>query len=107
MGRQQYLERLALGRSAFEDPDTEAEGVRENETPRAQGAIDSDDGDGTHSEQQYVKKGRPTNPLTSLWSALLKARTNLIGSRRRSLVLSVRLENECSKMSISGAKICR
>lgn len=78
MGRQQYLERVALGRSAFEDPDTEAEVDRENGTPRTQVAIDSDGGDSTRSGQQYDSKGRPINPLTEERNAALRNAQNAV-----------------------------
>lgn len=63
MGKQQYLERLALGRSAFEDADinpVQANGA----SPQDQTAVE--DGQPTTNiyEQQYDDKGRPINQTT-------------------------------------------
>ncbi|KAK3715296.1 hypothetical protein LTR37_007263 [Vermiconidia calcicola] len=60
MGRQQHLERLALGRSPFEDlaEVTEQSGADSATSPVLQAQA------GQHSEQQYDAKGRPFNPST-------------------------------------------
>lgn len=55
MGRQQYLERMALGRSAFEDPEP---GLQHH--PRQ--ASDADDNGDAGYVQKYDAKGRPINP---------------------------------------------
>ncbi|KAK3710333.1 hypothetical protein LTR37_010399 [Vermiconidia calcicola] len=60
MGRQQYLERLALGRSPFEElPEiTEQEDANRATSPALQTQA------GQQHEQQYDAKGRPFNPST-------------------------------------------
>jgi hypothetical protein len=70
MGRQQYLERLALGRSPFQSgPATINQGNTESqstETPNSTGV----------STQQYDSKGRPTNPATEAQNAKLRHASN-------------------------------
>jgi trimethylamine:corrinoid methyltransferase-like protein len=73
MGRQQYLERLALGRSPFQSGpattnrgNTESQRQQSTETPNDTGA----------SLQQYDSKGRPTNPATEAQNAKLRHASN-------------------------------
>ena len=63
MGRQLYLERLALGRSGFEAP--EAEVPTQGQTvPEGPTTAVSDQLDGEIVEQRYDDKGRSINPST-------------------------------------------
>lgn len=65
MGRQQYLTRLALGRSAFEP-------VKEQEPPRPDSHQNQD---GDHV-QQYDSKGRPINPKIDAFNAEMRKAQN-------------------------------
>jgi hypothetical protein len=71
MGREQYLERLALGRSPFQPgPATNNQGnIEESQRPRSTETPNS-------STQQYDIKGRPTNPATEAQNARLRHACN-------------------------------
>ena len=74
MGRQQYLERLALGRSPFEDPSTNPG----NETAEADTIDGSRLQDGERYEQQYDSKGRPINPRTEERNGAMRNAQNAV-----------------------------
>ena len=63
MGRQQYLERLALGRSPFEDVETDAKS-QDDERPKDENGVSTGYLHLGGHEQQYDDKGRPINPST-------------------------------------------
>lgn len=67
MGRQQYLQRLALGRSAFQDIEHE---TSEADVPEVQ----------THEHyyQQYDRKSRPVNPSTEASNAAMRDAQNAV-----------------------------
>ncbi|KAM0690311.1 hypothetical protein Q7P36_009078 [Cladosporium allicinum] len=71
MGREQYLERLALGRSPFQPgPATNNQGnTEESQRPQSTETPNS-------STQQYDTKGRPTNPATEAQNARLRHACN-------------------------------
>ena len=71
MGREQYLERLALGRSPFQPgPATSNQGnTEESQRPQSTETPNS-------STQQYDTKGRPTNPATEAQNARLRHACN-------------------------------
>ncbi|KAK4615295.1 hypothetical protein CLAFUW4_10079 [Fulvia fulva] len=66
MGRQQYLNRLAFGRSAFEDPEPVIEAEQRPQ----------EDGDDGEYRQQYDSKGRPVNPAVDAIDAELRKAQN-------------------------------
>ncbi|KAK3047203.1 hypothetical protein LTR09_011405 [Extremus antarcticus] len=73
MGRHQYLERLALGRSPFEDLEPEeapTETNDENAPPNQQ--------NGDVYQQQYDRKGRPVNPATEKQNQDLRDAQNAV-----------------------------
>lgn len=73
MGRQQYLERLALGRSAFQSsPAVDNWGNTESERPQSIETPNS----AAVPPQQYDTKGRPTNPATDALNANLRHASN-------------------------------
>lgn len=75
MGKQQFLTRLALGRSAFQDPE-EANGLPE---PNSQDAALTQACDQVPSGgyvQQYDAKGRPVNPATQARNAEMRRAQN-------------------------------
>ena len=73
MGRQQYLERLALGRSPFQSgPATTNQGNAESQ--RQETTEPSSNTGASH--QQYDDKGRPTNPATEAQNAKLRHASN-------------------------------
>ena len=63
MGRQQYLNRLALGRSAFQEyePEESPSPANESQTPGG---------------QRYDSKGRPINPETEAYNAAMRQAQN-------------------------------
>ena len=63
MGRQLDLERLALGRSAFQDVQIDEDGPSQGLHPGVETA-GSDESNGQVYKQQYDSKGRPINPST-------------------------------------------
>ncbi|KAF2169094.1 hypothetical protein M409DRAFT_65378 [Zasmidium cellare ATCC 36951] len=65
MGRQQYLTRLALGRSAFEPIEETQQPTQQPQTP--------EDG---RPQQQYDSKGRPTNPRIDAFNAEMRKAQN-------------------------------
>lgn len=65
MGRQQHLERMALGRSAFQD-------LEDDDHPNV------GQGNPAGDEQQYDSKGRPTNPATEATNTQLRHAQNVI-----------------------------
>ena len=72
MGRQQYLERLALGRSPFQSgPATTNHANTQSQRQPAE-AVNSTGA----STQQYDSKGRPTNPATEAQNAKLRHASN-------------------------------
>ena len=76
MGRQQYLTRLALGRSAFQDQD-DADLL----TPRLADGDDplsSTDVGNDRYIQQFDTKGRPINPTTEYRNAEMRRAQNSI-----------------------------
>ena len=77
MGRQQYLERLALGRSPFEDPDPAVQ-AEVQETPGVPTRGSSDQQDGEFYQQQYDSKGRPINSRTEERNAAMRNAQNAV-----------------------------
>jgi hypothetical protein len=70
MGRQQYLERLALGRSPFQSgPATTNQSNTESQSTKTPNST-------VVSTQQYDSKGRPTNPATEAQNAKLRHASN-------------------------------
>lgn len=65
MGRQQYVTRLALGRSAFEDVDAQTGSPPRTESTASAAYV-----------QQYDSRGRPTNPTTDNLNAELRKAQN-------------------------------
>ncbi|KAK5123961.1 hypothetical protein LTR85_002158 [Meristemomyces frigidus] len=76
MGRQQYLTRLALGRSAFQGPDNEDDDLPDLVLPNAASAQSS--GDGEAYVQQYDYKGRPINQATQARNAEMRRAQNSV-----------------------------
>lgn len=77
MGRRQYLQRLALGRSAFEDlpEDTQNEiGGSSGQTAEQSPASS----DSAHYVQEYDRKGRPKNPATEAFNSQLRHAQNSV-----------------------------
>ncbi|KAK5675747.1 hypothetical protein LTS10_011474 [Elasticomyces elasticus] len=88
MGRQQHLTRLALGRSAFQDADSE-------ETARVEREQDTAVHGATSGYvQQYDSKGRPVNPLTDARNAETRRAFNSVYS-----VIGVVEERETSRQA--------
>lgn len=76
MGRRQYLQRLALGRSAFEDlPEQVEDEAADNDGDTEQATVANDS---NHYVQQYDRKGRPTNPATEAFNARLRHAQNSV-----------------------------
>lgn len=73
MGRRQYLERLALGRSAYQD---EAEQPRRNAS--SPNASPSQEVTGHEYEQQYDSQGRPINPAIEEFNAEQRKAQNAV-----------------------------
>ena len=76
MGRQQYLERLALGRSAVEDLESTVDLDREQQNIATGGS--SNDSAGLVHEQQYDNKGRAVNPQTEKRNAAMRNAQNAV-----------------------------
>ncbi|KAK6393809.1 hypothetical protein LTR65_002186 [Meristemomyces frigidus] len=74
MGRQQHLTRLALGRSAFQDPDDDSGFVAEA-TNTAQSTSQPANGGYV---QQHDSKGRPVNPATQARNAEMRRAQNSV-----------------------------
>lgn len=72
MGRQQYLTRLALGRSAFQEPTPPAQPAE----PTLESNTDTDSPSSPPNTQQYDNKGRPFNPATDARNAALRKAQN-------------------------------
>jgi hypothetical protein len=73
MGREQYLERLALGRSPFQSgPAVNNQGNAESQRPQP---TETPNRTGV-SLQRYDSKGRPTNPITEAQNAKLRHASN-------------------------------
>jgi hypothetical protein len=73
MGREQYLERLALGRSPFQPgPAVNNQGIAESQRPQPTETPNRT----VVSPQQYDAKGRPTNPTTEAQNAKLRHASN-------------------------------
>ena len=81
MGRQQYLERLALGRSAFEDPHPDPGSFNQehstSQAPVAENPTYSQLHRGGY-QQQYDTKGRPINPATEDRNARMRNAQNAV-----------------------------
>lgn len=86
MGRQQYLTRLALGRSAFQNPDTD-EDANSPASVSDEAAADflrnlNNDGSTDETDQGYVQqydsKGRPVNPVTVSRNAEMRHAMNSV-----------------------------
>lgn len=76
MGRKQYLERLALGRSAFENLADESISVSTDAGESAnqpESTVNPEPG-----VQQYDNKGRPKNPTTEAFNARLRHAQNSV-----------------------------
>ena len=77
MGRHEYLSRLALGRSPFEDIDRRDDGVSMQadvgESTEPESSVQSMDG-----TQQYNSKGRPINATTDLRNAEMRQAQNSV-----------------------------
>ncbi|KAH0556484.1 hypothetical protein GP486_005617 [Trichoglossum hirsutum] len=67
MGRQQYIARLALGRSAYEplEPEESAESLRRLEAALSRSSA-SPSASGEHYVQQFDSSGRPINPASRI-----------------------------------------
>lgn len=79
MGRLQYLERLALGRSAYRPvPDHSESDVLPEGEPTAINNLDGSPPPSTLEQQQYDLKGRPVNPTTETHNAKLRHASNEI-----------------------------
>ncbi|CAK4015293.1 Hypothetical predicted protein [Lecanosticta acicola] len=76
MGRQQYLTRLALGRSAFEDPDTTQIPGGDLNPQNAQIERDHSHFPRQDYEQLYDSKGRPLNPAIERFNAGMRTAQN-------------------------------
>lgn len=74
MGRQQYLSRLVLGRSAFAEVEDDQLAV-DQDRQRAHANRDDEPPNRQHV-QQYDAKGRPVNPLTNDRNAALRDAEN-------------------------------
>ena len=77
MGRQQYLERLALGRSPFQDPAPTSDSPNQDQPGQSTVSASSQHGDEPH-EQDFDNKGRPTNKLTEQRNAALRNAQNAV-----------------------------
>jgi len=76
MGRQQYLTRLALGRSAFQDSEDDAPDLPASTAANGTSTPESQfDGDYI---QQYDSKGRPINPRTESSNAEMRRAQNSV-----------------------------
>lgn len=72
MGREQYLERLALGRSPFQSGPATNQGATESQRPQP---TETPNRTGV-SQQQYDAKGRPINPTTEAQNAKIRHASN-------------------------------
>ena len=77
MGRRQYLERLALGRSPFQDPAPSPESPTQDQIGGSIVTGSNEHGDDIH-EQRFDNKGRPTNKRTEERNAALRNAQNAV-----------------------------
>lgn len=77
MGRQQYLERLALGRSPFQDPAGSPDDPVENNQDRVASSPEVIN-DGHNITQAYDSKGRPINKRTEERNAGMRNAQNAV-----------------------------
>lgn len=110
MGRQQDLERLALGRSAFQDVDTEGE-ASDQGFDHAAGSAGNGQLDGDSYKQQYDNKGRPINPATEERNQSMRNAQNavlaLVGVVESKEASDHQLEKQCLSKQEAREKVLK